>query len=169
MDSMLSCTELMKHAEHCGLGCTPTLNHTGELKAIFCSTSRWVSSSRNMSRESGRSEISALFAPADNRIHHAADQLPHGSFALAACSACRGNISTPRCWSPSATTPWALPRFPGGKLSGPFRCRSGRCGFPMSPCQTATILPSVNRRWNCNPAAGRVSFTQFPGFHSKPW
>src|SRR5713226_4290163 len=51
IDSMLSCTELMKHAEHCGLGCTPTLNHTGELNAIFCSTSRWVSSSRNASCE----------------------------------------------------------------------------------------------------------------------
>src|SRR3977135_2131550 len=35
IDSMLSVTELMKHAEHCGLDCTPTLNHTGELKAIF--------------------------------------------------------------------------------------------------------------------------------------
>src|ERR1700730_6081411 len=52
IDSMLSCTELMKHAEHCGLACTPTLNHTGELKLIFCSTSRWVSSSRNASRDS---------------------------------------------------------------------------------------------------------------------
>src|ERR1700691_4406752 len=47
IDSMLSWTELMKQAEHCGLGCTPTLNHTGELNAIFCSTRRWVSSSRN--------------------------------------------------------------------------------------------------------------------------
>src|SRR5713101_1129911 len=51
IDSMLSCTELMKHAEHCGLGCTPTLNHTGELKLIFCSTSKCVSSSRNASRD----------------------------------------------------------------------------------------------------------------------
>src|SRR5882672_7887837 len=50
-DSMLSLTELMKHAEHCGFGCTPTLNHTGELNAIFCSTSKWISSSRNASRE----------------------------------------------------------------------------------------------------------------------
>src|ERR1700734_4322186 len=48
IESMLSCTELMKQAEHCGFGCTPTLNHTGELNAIFCSTSRWVSSSRKM-------------------------------------------------------------------------------------------------------------------------
>src|SRR5262249_35182919 len=51
MDSMLSCTELMKHAEHCGLGWTPTLNQTGELKLIFCSTNRCMSSSRNESRE----------------------------------------------------------------------------------------------------------------------
>src|SRR5713226_2705087 len=51
IDSMLSLTELMKHAEHCGFGCTPTLNHTGELNAIFCSTSRWTSSSRKASRE----------------------------------------------------------------------------------------------------------------------
>src|SRR6266852_8942112 len=51
IDSMLSCTELMKHAEHCGLGCTPTLNHTGELKLIFCSTSKCVSSSRKASRD----------------------------------------------------------------------------------------------------------------------
>src|SRR6202158_2808112 len=46
IDSMLSCTELMKQAEHCGLDCTPTLNHTGELKAIFCPTSQGGSSSR---------------------------------------------------------------------------------------------------------------------------
>src|SRR5580692_11357627 len=52
IDSMLSETELMKQAEHCGLDCTPTLNQTGELKLIFCSTSRWVSSSRKASRDS---------------------------------------------------------------------------------------------------------------------
>src|SRR5271169_5147211 len=46
--SMLSWTELMKQAEHCGLACTPTLNQTGELKATFCSTSRCESSSRKM-------------------------------------------------------------------------------------------------------------------------
>ena len=42
-----SSTERMKHAEHCSspLGRQPTLNHTGELKAAFWVTSRWVSSS----------------------------------------------------------------------------------------------------------------------------
>src|SRR4051794_33313425 len=37
MDSMLSLTERMKHAAHCGLSSNPTLNQTGELKAaIWC-------------------------------------------------------------------------------------------------------------------------------------
>src|SRR6204780_656994 len=56
IELMSSSIELMKHAEHCGLACTPTLNHTGELKATFCSTSRWVNSSRNASRESAESK-----------------------------------------------------------------------------------------------------------------
>src|SRR5262249_57348910 len=51
IELMSSRTELIKHAEHCGFGCTPTLNHTGELKLIFCSTSKCVSSSLNASRE----------------------------------------------------------------------------------------------------------------------
>ena len=42
IDSIESSTELMKHAEHCGCASTPTLNQTGELNAIFCSTSRCV-------------------------------------------------------------------------------------------------------------------------------
>src|ERR1019366_10064904 len=53
IDSMLSWTELMKHAEHCGLGCTPPLKHTGELKAIFFSTRRCANSSRQASRGGG--------------------------------------------------------------------------------------------------------------------
>ena len=31
MESIVSWTELMKHAEHCGRASIPTLNHTGEL------------------------------------------------------------------------------------------------------------------------------------------
>src|SRR5688572_17850147 len=31
IESMVSLTELMKHAEHCGRGSIPTLNQTGEL------------------------------------------------------------------------------------------------------------------------------------------
>src|SRR5580658_1342664 len=53
IDSMLSWTEVMKQAEHGGLAWTPTLNQTGELKATFCSTSKWESSSRKRFLDSG--------------------------------------------------------------------------------------------------------------------
>src|SRR3989442_15103745 len=35
IDSIVSCTELMKQAEHCGAFSKPTLNHTAELNAAF--------------------------------------------------------------------------------------------------------------------------------------
>ena len=35
IDSMVSCTALMKHAEHWGAFSKPQLNHTGLLKAPF--------------------------------------------------------------------------------------------------------------------------------------
>src|SRR5262245_17248212 len=35
IEAIVSSTELMKHAEHCGFNSTPQLNHTGELKAII--------------------------------------------------------------------------------------------------------------------------------------
>src|SRR5258708_32002836 len=47
MESMVSLTELMKHAEHCGCGSMPTLNHTAELKAAIWYRTMGVSSSRD--------------------------------------------------------------------------------------------------------------------------
>ena len=47
---IVSWTELMKQALHCGRGSMPTLNQTGELNAIFWWTSRWVSSAWNVLR-----------------------------------------------------------------------------------------------------------------------
>src|SRR4051812_24728889 len=44
IESMRSSTLLIKQAEHCGSGSEPTLNQTGELNDIFCSTNRWRSS-----------------------------------------------------------------------------------------------------------------------------
>src|SRR5690349_11719596 len=49
IESMVSCTELMKHAEHCGFSSMPTLNQTGELNAAIWYRRMWVSSSRNVS------------------------------------------------------------------------------------------------------------------------
>src|SRR6266481_9211924 len=53
IDSMVSATDRMKHAEHCGCGSMPTLNHTGLLKDTFCSTSRCVSSAAKVSASVG--------------------------------------------------------------------------------------------------------------------
>ena len=44
MDSIESCTELMKQAEHWGRCSIPTLNQTGELKEAIWLTSRCASS-----------------------------------------------------------------------------------------------------------------------------
>src|SRR3954471_6412758 len=53
IDSIVSCTELMKQAEHCGAFSKPQLNHTGLLNAAFwyrrmcfrSSLNAWTSSS----------------------------------------------------------------------------------------------------------------------------
>src|ERR1035437_9127285 len=52
IELMVSWTELMKQAEHWGCSSTPTLNHTGELKASFWWTRRWVSSAWKARRSS---------------------------------------------------------------------------------------------------------------------
>src|SRR5205809_5897883 len=53
IESMVSSTERMKQAEHCGFGSTPMLNHTGLLKEAFWWRRRWVSSSANAARSPG--------------------------------------------------------------------------------------------------------------------
>src|SRR5918996_2428676 len=47
IESIVSSTELMKHAEHCGALSKPQLNHTGLLNAAFWYTSRCFSSAEN--------------------------------------------------------------------------------------------------------------------------
>src|SRR5215831_16416887 len=58
IESMVSSTDRMKHAEHWGFGSTPTLNHTGELNEAFCCTSRWVSSSAKAAASAGVAKYS---------------------------------------------------------------------------------------------------------------
>src|SRR4029453_3723230 len=50
IESIVSLTELMKHAEHCGAFSKPQLNQTGLWKAPFWQTSRCFSSSENACR-----------------------------------------------------------------------------------------------------------------------
>src|SRR6188508_784492 len=47
IDSIVSSTALMKHAEHCGAFSNPQLNQTGLLNAAFWLTSRYFRSSLN--------------------------------------------------------------------------------------------------------------------------
>src|ERR1044072_4917751 len=53
IESIVSSTELMKHAEHCGAASKPQLNHTGLLNAAFWYTSRCFSSWLNDCSASG--------------------------------------------------------------------------------------------------------------------
>ena len=64
IDDIVSWTELMKQAEHCGFSSMPTLNQTGELKAIFWWTSRWVSSALKVWRSSVGREVVLGLGPA---------------------------------------------------------------------------------------------------------
>src|SRR5438132_14353052 len=52
IDSIVSSTLRMKHAEHCGLSSKPTLNHTGELNAAIWCSRMYVSSCSNVSASS---------------------------------------------------------------------------------------------------------------------
>ena len=157
----------MKHAEHCGLACTPTLNQTGELNAIFLlheQVGQLVA--EHVLRLSG-GEIAALVAPADDRIHHARDQLPHRRLALAACSACRESISKRRYWSPSATMTLGTSTFSCRKITWPFSLPIRAVRRSHSTLSNGDTLPSVKRRWNSSPVA-RVLPVRFPYANSRP-
>src|SRR5437667_11656014 len=52
IESIVSCTELMKQAEHCGAASNPQLNQTGLLNAAFWYTRMCLRSSLNARRSS---------------------------------------------------------------------------------------------------------------------
>src|SRR5919106_4917205 len=60
IESIVSWTELMKHAEHCGARSKPQLNQTGLLKAAFCSTSRCFKSPLNADSASSEAKYFCL-------------------------------------------------------------------------------------------------------------
>ena len=66
MDSIVSSTELMKHAEHCGFFSNPQLNQTGLLNAPCWCTSRCLRSAMNAWRLSSRTKYS--MPPAQSSI-----------------------------------------------------------------------------------------------------
>src|SRR3989475_1741357 len=150
IDSMLSLTELMKHAEHCGFGCTPTLNHTGELNAIFCSTSKWISSSRKASREAA----SAKYPPCS----------PQRTIVLATRSI---NCRTDPSRSGVPGFPWKyllVTMFVAvcdqlfgtstsscRKIVTPFSFPISAVRFSHSTASKGDFFPSVKNRWKVRP------------------
>src|SRR5467141_2318234 len=150
IDSMLSLTELMKHAEHCGFGCTPTLNHTGELNAIFCSTSKCISSSRKASREAA----SAKYPPCS----------PQRTIVLVtrliSCRTCPSRSGVPGFpWKyllvtmfvavcdqlfGTSTSSWR-------KIVTPFSFPISAVRFSHSTASNGDFFPSVKCRWKNRP------------------
>src|SRR5271166_4187719 len=165
IDSMLSCTELIKHAEHCGFACTPTLNQTGELKLIFCSTSRCVSSSRKASRDDASAKyppssphrtmvfttrlISCRTDPSRSAVPGLPLKYLLVTIFVAVCDHLFGT-STPSCLK--IVTPFSFP------------IRAVR--FSHSTLSNGESLPSVKYRLNTKPlsepALSTVVFTVFP-------
>src|SRR6266550_5630616 len=60
IESIVSCTELMKHAEHCGAFSNPQLNQTGLLNAAFWYTRMCLRSSLNACRSSSAAKYRCL-------------------------------------------------------------------------------------------------------------
>ncbi len=109
---MVSSMARMKQALHCGFSSTPTLNHTGELKAAFWCSRRWVSSSAKTSASSSRLKYPSLTPqplmvsttrPMSWRTEDSRWGVPRGprkyfcaTMFVAFCDQVDGN-STPRC------------------------------------------------------------------------
>jgi hypothetical protein len=82
IDSIVSSTERMKQALHCGLSSKPTLNQTGELNAaIWCSRMCLQLVLERVAVLVGR-EVAALATPAGDRAGDAADHLLDRALAL---------------------------------------------------------------------------------------
>ena len=122
IDSIVSCTELMKHAEHCGWGSMPQLNQTGLLKAAFWKTSRCFRSSLKACRSSSLAKYFCVRAqpvmvsttrPISCRTERSRSGVPMvprkylETTMLVACCDHDFGISTSRC--SNTTWPFSLP------------------------------------------------------------
>ena len=75
IDSIVSSTERMKQAEHCGCSSKPTLNQTGELNAASWLSRMKVSSASKRVAVLDRGEVAALTTPVGDRAGDARDHL----------------------------------------------------------------------------------------------
>ena len=82
IESIVSCTELMKQAEHCGAFSKPQLNQTGLLNAAFWYTRMCFRSSLNACRSSSLAKYLLGARPLRDRVDDAADELLDAALAL---------------------------------------------------------------------------------------
>ena len=128
IDSIVSSTELMKQAEHCGAFSKPQLNHTGLLKAAFWLTSRYFRSSLNACSAFSDAKYFCLRAQSvivsttrpmsclTERSRSGDPTWPRKYFEttmLVACCDQDFGISTPRC--SKTTVPFSLPMIASRK------------------------------------------------------
>src|ERR1700704_4417934 len=122
IESIVSWTELMKHAEHCGAVSNPQLNHTGLLNAAFWYTRMCFRSSLNACRSSSdakylwvraQSVIVVTTRPTSCRTLRSRSGVPiwprkyFETTMLVACCDQNFGISTSRC--SNTTSPRSLP------------------------------------------------------------
>src|SRR5437870_5424205 len=122
IESIVSCTELMKQAEHCGCVSNPQLNQTGLLNAAFWYTRMCFKSSLNACRSSSVAKYFCVRAHAvivsttrpmsclTLRSRSGAPSWPRKYFEttmLVACCDHDFGISTSRC--SKTTSPFSLP------------------------------------------------------------
>ncbi len=82
MLSIESCTELMKHAEHCGCVSTPTLNQTGRVEGRLLAQQQVGELGVEGLAVRLGGEVAALLAPAGDGVDHARHQLADARLAL---------------------------------------------------------------------------------------
>ena len=79
---MLSWTELMKHAEHCGFASIPTLNQTGRVEAHLLVDQEVGQLRLERGEVLVRGEVALGLGPGGDRVDDAVDELPDAVLAL---------------------------------------------------------------------------------------
>src|SRR5260221_3984125 len=158
----------MKQEAHWGLGWQPTLNQTGELKACFCSTSRWESSSRKASRDAllakyppsspQRTTVSTT-RPINWRTEVSRSEVPGlpWKYLLA-------TILVAVCDQPLGTS-----TFSCLKIVAPFSLPMRAVRFSHSTLSKGETLPSVKYRSNTRPWACPAVSTDFAASSELPF
>ena len=141
MDSIVSSTELMKQAEHCGLFSNPQFEPDGAVERAVLVHEQVLEVGDERLAAFLSDEILHASRPVVDLGHHATDQLADAVLASGGSPARPGSTCSPRCWWPVVTTTSGLPRRLAGRRSLlPSRSRSLPLGFPIRSRRTGRPL-----------------------------